>query len=85
VEHNYNCDFIQMDYLDTYENVTLDTLMGLKLAHSVLEKFDNLEFLMISDDDSFVNVIRIYEELFLNPSPAISKVQSLLGCKPQSS
>ena len=49
---------IQMDFYDHYFNGTLDTVMALKFTLNAIKIFDldQLEFLMIADDDTFIHI-----------------------------
>lgn len=50
------CDVVQFDYIDSYQNITLDTLNAVKLALGWDWKGLEPDFLGIADDDSFINV-----------------------------
>lgn len=59
---------VQMDYVDSYENVTLDTISCLKFARHIEfggEQFEP-DFLIIGDDDTYINIPNLmslfYEE-----------------------
>ena len=71
---------IQMDFVDHYSNVTFDTVMSLKFALTQIhdEGLKNLKFVMIMDDDSFVNVWQLQKAL-LGDSPIIKEVRSKKG------
>ena len=68
VEH---CDMVQMDYLDCYENVTLDTVSCLKFALSGFTPDSRPDFVVIGDDDTYINVpmlwALLYEEKAIKP------------------
>lgn len=59
------CDLVQFDFVDHYNNITLKTVHILKflLDHPTLSK--SLQYALFTDDDSFVNVPKLYEELFI--------------------
>ena len=46
------CDYVQFDFIDSYANVTLDSIAALTLA---VEEFE-ADFVAIGDDDLFINV-----------------------------
>ena len=49
-----------MDFLESYMNITLLSVSALKLAHSNLQTLlspaDKLEFVLIGDDDTYINL-----------------------------
>ncbi|XP_010022998.1 PREDICTED: beta-1,3-galactosyltransferase 2-like [Nestor notabilis] len=61
-------DIIQQDFLDTYYNLTLKTLMGMKWVASYCS---GASFVMKTDSDVFVNTIYLIEKLLrpLSPPP----------------
>ncbi|NWV58637.1 B3GT2 galactosyltransferase, partial [Malurus elegans] len=58
-------DIIQQDFLDTYNNLTLKTLMGMKWVASYCS---GTRFAMKTDTDVFVNTMHLIEKL-LRPLP----------------
>ena len=48
--------------LDSYQNGTLDSISAMKLAFSYSEI--NPEFIFIVDDDTYVNLPRLWELLY---------------------
>ncbi|NXY62033.1 B3GT2 galactosyltransferase, partial [Callaeas wilsoni] len=58
-------DIIQQDFLDTYNNLTLKTLMGMRWVASYCS---GTRFAMKTDSDVFVNTIYLIEKL-LRPVP----------------
>ncbi|NXN56030.1 B3GT2 galactosyltransferase, partial [Rynchops niger] len=61
-------DIIQQDFLDTYHNLTLKTLMGMKWVASYCS---GASFVMKTDSDVFVNTMYLIEKLLrpLSPPP----------------
>ncbi|XP_010173072.1 beta-1,3-galactosyltransferase 2, partial [Antrostomus carolinensis] len=61
-------DIIQQDFLDTYHNLTLKTLMGMNWVASYCS---SASFVMKTDSDVFVNTIYLIEKLLrpLSPPP----------------
>ena len=56
---------IQFNFLDSYENVTIDTLYGLKYALDWRRySMDPPDFLMLADDDSFINIPALWKRFF---------------------
>ena len=55
------CDLVQMDFIDDYQNVSLDSISAIKFALSLANP---PEFLAIADDDVFVNVPSVHRLLF---------------------
>ncbi|XP_009955401.1 PREDICTED: beta-1,3-galactosyltransferase 2-like [Leptosomus discolor] len=55
-------DTIQRDFLDTYHNLTLKTLTGMKWVTSYCS---GVSFAMKPDSDVFVNTIYLIEKLLL--------------------
>ncbi|NXJ94873.1 B3GT2 galactosyltransferase, partial [Corythaixoides concolor] len=53
-------DIIQLDFLDTYHNLTLKTLLGMKWVASYCS---GASFVMKADSDVFVNTIYLIEKL----------------------
>ena len=74
-EQSEFCDLVQMDYIDSYSNVTLDTVMALKFVSS-LEKSKNLEYLFIADDDTYVHVNGLLK-IVQNPSQFGAKTKMI--------
>ena len=64
-EQRLFCDMVQFDFTDHYNNITLKTVHILKylLDHPLFSQ--NLKFILMTDDDSFINVPKLYEELFI--------------------
>ncbi|NWW39258.1 B3GT2 galactosyltransferase, partial [Panurus biarmicus] len=58
-------DIIQQDFLDTYNNLTLKTLMGMRWVASYC---NSTRFAMKADSDVFVNTMYLIEKL-LRPLP----------------
>ncbi|NWZ38504.1 B3GT2 galactosyltransferase, partial [Brachypodius atriceps] len=58
-------DIIQQDFLDTYNNLTLKTLMGMRWVASYCS---GTRFAMKTDSDIFVNTVYLIEKL-LRPLP----------------
>ncbi|XP_009969634.3 beta-1,3-galactosyltransferase 2-like [Tyto alba] len=59
-------DIIQQDFMDTYHNLTLKTLMGMKWVASYCS---GTSFVMKTDSDVFVNTIYLIEKLLRSLSP----------------
>ncbi|NXV51327.1 B3GT2 galactosyltransferase, partial [Uria aalge] len=61
-------DIIQQDFLDTYHNLSLKTLMGMKWVASYCS---GTSFVMKTDSDVFVNTMYLIEKLLrpLSPPP----------------
>ncbi|XP_048751459.1 beta-1,3-galactosyltransferase 5-like [Ostrea edulis] len=55
-ENLFYRDIIQEDFIDTYHNLTLKTMMGFKWAST---KCKDAKFVMKTDDDMFVNLISL--------------------------
>ncbi|KAL2301656.1 hypothetical protein Nmel_011046 [Mimus melanotis] len=64
-ESNQYHDIIQQDFLDTYNNLTLKTLMGMRWVASYCS---GARFAMKTDSDVFVNTMYLIEKL-LRPLP----------------
>lgn len=65
-------DIILADFLDSYENNTMKTMMGLRYA---FEKCPKFEFVLLADDDMFINmenVVRFLEAPLTYPMPQIN-------------
>ena len=64
-EQKLYCDIVQFDFEDHYNNITLKSVHIVKylLDHPTLSK--SLKYVLMTDDDSFVNVPKLYEELFI--------------------
>ncbi|NWR48043.1 B3GT2 galactosyltransferase, partial [Regulus satrapa] len=58
-------DLIQQDFLDTYNNLTLKTMMGMRWVASYCS---GTRFAMKTDSDVFVNTVHLIEKL-LRPLP----------------
>ena len=59
-EQTQSDDIIQGDFIDSYRNLTLKSLFGLKI---VAEMCPNVKYLMKSDDDMFINLPFMIERL----------------------
>lgn len=70
-EQQQHCDLIQMDFGDSYSNVTFDTVMSLKFASSLGRR---IETIIIGDDDSYLNLIALRAYL--------AKRKPEVGCNP---
>ncbi|NXH95114.1 B3GT2 galactosyltransferase, partial [Pachycephala philippinensis] len=62
-------DIIQQDFLDTYNNLTLKTLMGMRWVASYC---NGTRFAMKTDTDVFVNTVYLVEKL-LKPLPPLTE------------
>ena len=58
-------DIIQGDFVDTYFNLTMKILMGLKWTHLYCY---NASFILKADDDTFVNTVDVIHTLQTNTS-----------------
>lgn len=67
-ESEENCDVIQLDFVDSYENVTLDTVFALRLALELDFGAPNgsPDFVLIADDDSYISIPRLWRKCFEN-------------------
>ena len=65
------CDMVQFDFIDSYLNITLDTTSILKFALS-WENL-NLDYLVIADDDTYINLPELINTLYKSPT-IITKV-----------
>ena len=72
-EHLKHCDVIQEDFLDSYNNVTLDSIFALKFFHGLRVK---PEYLVIGDDDVYLNIPTLWNMLFGRESKKKSEVTS---------
>ena len=64
-EYSDFCDTVQFSFLDHYMNITLKSVHILKyvLDHPILSQ--SLEHVLVIDDDTFVNVPALYEEVYI--------------------
>ncbi|NXS88022.1 B3GT2 galactosyltransferase, partial [Erpornis zantholeuca] len=74
-ESNQYHDIIQQDFLDTYNNLTLKTLMGMRWVASYCS---GTRFAMKTDSDVFVNTMHLIEKL-LRPLPPLTQ-NYFTGC-----
>ena len=74
-ESKENCDVIQLNFIDAYENVTLDSVFALRLAQELdygkpkennPSYKGNPEFILIGDDDSYISLPRLWRKCFNN-------------------
>ena len=70
-EHDRYCDCVQFDFVDHYMNITLDSLHSMKFALGWKWKVEP-EFLIISDDDSYINLSEVSK--FLKSGSVLTKV-----------
>ncbi len=69
----------QMDFVDSYWNVTLDSVSGLKIANSwrnLSGSDTDLDFVLLGDDDTYVNIPSLWSMLYEEKS--INKVVGYL-------
>ena len=59
-EYRTHGDIIQEDFVDSYMNLTLKTIMGIKWAQNYCSK---ASFILKTDDDIFVNIPLLMENL----------------------
>ena len=59
-------DIIREDFLDTYQNLTLKTLAGIKWTGQFCHQ---AEFVMKTDDDMYVNLVNLFELVKTNKDP----------------
>ena len=59
----------QMNFVDNYWNVTLDSVFALKLALSA--SGPQLEFVLLGDDDSYLNVPALWTMLYVEREVAV--------------
>ena len=65
---------VQMDFDDHYHNLTISSVVSLKFAISkIKEGLKNLKFLMLIDDDNYLNVKKL-KQILLGPHPIIKEV-----------
>ena len=63
-EQRKYCDVVQFDFIDTYENITLDTISALKFVMGYQWKLgDEPSFIAITDDDNYVNIPDVYARI----------------------
>ena len=64
-EQKKYCDLVQFDFIDHYNNITLKTVHIVKylLDHPIISR--SAEYVLFTDDDSYVNVPKLHEELFI--------------------
>ncbi len=53
-----------MDFVDSYTNVTMDTVSGLKVALGWRWNHREPDFLVMGDDDTYINVPALWKLLF---------------------
>ena len=71
-------DILQEGFVDTYQNLTLKSMFSLKFADEYLR--NRTDWVMLVDDDSYVNIPQLLTFLNLVPNPRndiIGKVQSI--------
>ena len=68
------CDIVQFDYIDSYLNITLDSVNALKFALGWNWEKEP-EFVVIADDDSYINIPGLWNLLFRDMD--IDKVHKL--------
>ena len=62
-EHKEHCDIVQADFVDSYENVTFDTLVAMKFAMSWPGMKSSLKNLVVADDDVYINLDNLRNHL----------------------
>lgn len=63
-ETHLHCDVVQFDYIDTYHNITFDTIHSLKLALGLDWSGSEPDFVIIADDDTYINVPSLWQYLY---------------------
>ncbi len=67
-----------MDFVDSYWNVTLDSVSAIKFAREWRQYSHNknasskLEFVVLGDDDTYINVPSLWSRLFYEAKDVIS-------------
>lgn len=64
MESERYCDIVQMDFIDHYQNVSLDSISAIKFALGLKATSEIPDFLAIADDDVFINIPAVYKILF---------------------
>ena len=57
-EHKEYGDIIQETFIDTYANLTIKSLMLLKWF---IKNCDRTQYVMKTDDDMYINLVKLYE------------------------
>ena len=65
-EHEEYGDIIQESFIDTYANLTIKSLMLLKWF---TKNCGGTQYVMKTDDDMYINLVRLYEIVQTNQSP----------------
>ena len=63
-EHAKNNDIVQGDFIDNYQNMTLKSLLDLKVVH---ERCPGVQYLLKSDDDMVINFPYLLDILTARP------------------
>ncbi len=53
-----------MDYVDAYWNVSLDSVSALKFSLALIDASVDLDFVLLGDDDTFVNIPALWGLLY---------------------
>jgi len=65
-EHEEYGDIIQESFIDTYANLTVKSLMLLKWFS---QNCDNTKYVMKTDDDMYINLVKLYDIVQSNKKP----------------
>ncbi|CAH1778629.1 unnamed protein product [Owenia fusiformis] len=76
LESKIHHDIIQEDYIDTYRNLTLKGIMGLKWA---INFCSNAKFILKTDDDVFVNIYPLFGYLLKITRENATSCHNVLG------
>ena len=61
-------DIVQEAFIDTYANLTVKSLMLLKWF---TQHCDNTQYVMKTDDDMYINLVKLYELVRANKKPQL--------------
>ena len=64
IEAKLFCDFVQFDFVDSYLNITLDTMSAIKFALGWKWRPKMPDFLAIADDDVYLNIPAIWKSIY---------------------
>ena len=65
-EHEEYGDIIQESFIDTYSNLTVKSLMLLKWF---TQSCNRTQYVMKTDDDMYINLVKLYEFVQMNQKP----------------
>ena len=67
-ESEDRCDLVQFDFVDHYNNNTLKAIATIGFLQKHLRADSDVQHVLMVDDDTFLNLPKLYEDIYLKVS-----------------